>query len=83
MIAFDHMNIMNINPSLVKKLNTSGQISITVQSQGELFHPAESYLLFEGYLLKDTGAVYADGDVVSLINNGVMFLFSNIKYELS
>ena len=65
------------------KLNTPGQISIAVQSQDEFFHPAGSYLLFEGNLVKDAGTAYAGTDVVSLINNGIMFLFSNIKYELS
>ena len=34
--------------------------------------------------MKATGAaVYADADDVSLINNGLLYLFENCKYELS
>ena len=63
--------------------NNSGEIRITVESQDEFFHPHESYLLFEGNLLKAAGGVYANEDVITLTNNAIMYLFSNIKYELS
>jgi hypothetical protein len=31
----------------------------------------------------EDNAAYADADKVTLANNGLMYLFSNIKYELS
>ena len=41
------------------------------------------FLLIEGQLLKDDNTAYADADVISIINNGMMYLFKNIKYQLS
>ena len=64
--------------------NTPGEIRIILESQDEFFHPSNSYLVIEGQLVKSTaGDAYEDDDKVALINNGPMYLFSNIKYELS
>ena len=47
-------------------------------------HPSESYFVFDGKLVKTADdAAYANEDVISLTNNGLMHLFSNIKYQLS
>ena len=47
-------------------------------------HPAESYLVFDGKLLKAADdTVYTDADVITLTNIAMMHLFSNIKYQLS
>ena len=64
-------------------LNNPGEIRINVQTQDIFYHPSESYLIFEGRLAKADGTAYANGDVVTLTNNGLMHLFSNIKYQLS
>ena len=48
-----------------------------------MYHPSESYLLFEGQLVKADGTAYVDDNVVTITNNGMMHLFSNIKYQLS
>ena len=64
-------------------LNTTGEIRIVIESQDEFFHPSQAYFLIEGQLLKGDGGVYGDDDKVALVNNGMMFLFSNIRYELS
>ena len=64
--------------------NTPGEIRIILESQDEFFHPSNSYLVIEGQLVKsEASAAYEDNDKVALINNGPMYLFSNIKYELS
>ena len=63
--------------------NTPGEIRITIESQDEFFHPHNSYLLFTGKLVKTDGTAYEDANMISLTNNGIMFLFSSIKYELS
>jgi len=64
--------------------NTPGEIRITIESQDEFFHPHNNYLLFTSKLVKSTaGAAYDNANMVSLTNNGIMFLFSSIKYELS
>jgi len=39
--------------------------------------------LVEGRLTKADDTAFVDADVITLTNNGIMHLFSNIKYELS
>ena len=66
------------------QLNGAGQISIRIENQDSFFLPRRSWLQIEGKLVKDAaGAVYGDGDNVAIGNNGLMYLFDNIKYELS
>ena len=66
------------------QLNSPGQIVLRVQNQDEFFHPRKSWLQIEGKLVKSVGSTaYADADKVALTNNGLMYLFDNIKYELN
>ena len=60
-----------------------GSIVLTIESQDIYTHPAESFLVIDGQLRKDDDSVYADADVVTLINNGMMYLFSDIRYHLA
>ena len=48
-------------------------------------HPAESFLVIEGELVKkaDDSVYDSDNDVITLINNGIMYLFSDIRYHLA
>jgi len=49
-----------------------------------LTYPSESYLVFDGKLVKNAeDAYYADADVITLTKNAMMHLFSKIKYQLS
>lgn len=61
----------------------SGQITITIENTDDFFHPRHSWLLIEGNLVKkaDDG-VYEATDLISLTNNGIMYLFADIKYSL-
>ena len=66
------------------QLNSAGQIIIRVENQDAFFHPRNSWLQVEGKLVKSAdGSVYGADDKVALTNNGVMYLFDNIKYELN
>ena len=66
-----------------------GSIVITIEAQDIYTHPAESFLVIEGHLRKKARdnnsrvVNYGDADVVSLINNGLMYLFSDIRYHLA
>ena len=60
-----------------------GSIVITIESQDIYTHPAESFLNIEGQLLLDNGNRYIDDDKVALINNGIMYLFSDVRYHLA
>ena len=54
------------------------------ETQGLFTHPGESYLVFDWKLVKaPDDTEYASPDVISLTNNGLMHLVSNIKYQLS
>ena len=63
-----------------------GSIVIVIEAQDIYTHPAESYLIVEGELIKsNTNAVnrYNDDDFATLINNGIMYLFSDVRYHLA
>ena len=65
-------------------LNNPGEIRINIETHDLFTHPSESYLVFDGMLVKNADdAAYENADVISLTNNGLMHLFSNIKYQLS
>ena len=62
-----------------------GSIVITIEAQDIYTHPAESFLIIDGKLIKEAvgpgGAdvPYNDGDNVALLNNGLMYLFFRCK----
>jgi len=65
-------------------LNNPGEIRINIERQDLFTHPSESYFVFDGKLVKAADdAAYENADVISLTNNGLMHLFSNMKYQLS
>ena len=80
--TIDRYEHIEYNPVVGTNLN-SGDIRINIETQDIFTHPCESYLLVEGQLVKNDGTAYADDAVVTLTNNGIMFLFKNIKYQLS
>ena len=75
---FEYFTIVGTNLN-----NSGGDSRITIETQDIFTHPSESYLIIEGQLTKDDDTLYADADVISLTNNGMMYLFKNIKYQLS
>ncbi len=64
-------------------LNNQGEIRIVIENQDEFFLPSQAYLTIEGQLQKADGTAYVDADAITLTNNGLMYLFSNVKYTLS
>ena len=70
------------NPIVGTNLNR-GSIVLTIESQDIYTHPAESFLIVEGQLLKRNNTPYINGDVVTLIKNGLMYLFSDIRFHLA
>ena len=74
------------NPITGTDLNR-GSIVITIESQDIYTHPAESYLIVEGQLIIPPPAAnagpYVNDDKIALINNGIMYLFSDVRYHLA
>ena len=60
-----------------------GSIVLTIESQDIYTHPAESFLVIEGQLLKNDDTVYDNPDHIALINNGMMYLFSDVRFHLA
>ena len=60
-----------------------GSIVITIEAQDIYTHPAESYLIVDGELIKNNNTAYVDADNITLINNGIMYLFSDVRYHLA
>ena len=71
------------NPIAGAPLNR-GSIVLTIESQDIYTHPAESFLIVEGKLVKKAdGGVYDANTLITLINNGIMYLFSDVRYHLA
>ena len=63
------------SPDTGININRSGEeIIIDIQCQDKFFHPSKSSLLFEGQLIKTDDSLYTNDDVVTLINNSIMYL---------
>ena len=61
-----------------------GSIVIVIEAQDIYTHPAESFLIVEGKLVKKAdGSDYANDNAISLINNAIMYLFSDVRYHLA
>ena len=74
---------LEYNPIVGTNLNDGGDITITIELQDVFSHPSESFLLIEGELTKNDDTRYDDPDVVTLTNNGMMYLFKRIRYDLA
>ena len=71
-------------PETGTQYNNPGNITITVQNSANWYHPAKSWLEIEGELvIKDGGTHYEASKLITFENNGVLFLFEQMKYLLS
>ena len=64
------------------QLNNPRSITINVQNSDCFYHPARSSIQFEG-TIESTSEAYTAASLINLANNGIMYLFGNIKYLLS
>ena len=76
------------NPIVGTNLNR-GSIVLTIESQDIYTHPAESFLVIDGRLIKlavgpgGADVPYDEDAEITLINNGMMYLFSDVRYHLA
>ena len=80
--SIDKYEHVEYNPVVGANLN-SGDIRINIETQDIFTHPCESFLLIEGQLLTNNDTLYADANAITITNNGIIYLFKNIKYQLS
>ena len=81
--SIDKYEYFEYFPIVGTTLDNIGDIRINIESQDIFTHPSESFLLIEGRLTKVDGTDYANADNISLTNNAMMYLFRDIRYELS
>ena len=82
--SIDKYEYFEYCPITGTNLDNIGDIRINIESQDIFTHPSESFLLIEGRLTKAAdGTDYANADNISLTNNAMMYLFRDIRYELS
>ena len=82
--SIDRYEEIVYGPVVGTNLNASGQdIRLTIETQDIFTHPSESYLIIEGRLIKADNNSYGRDDPVSITNNGMMYLFKRIRYDLS
>ena len=80
--SIDRYEHIEYNPVVGANLN-SGDIRINIETQDIFTHPCESFLLIEDQLLKNDDTLYANGNAITITNNGIIYIFKNIKYQLS
>jgi len=71
-----------VQPSSQNNLNVGGPIVFQTMHQDSYFLPAESYITIQGRLVKDDNGAY-NNEEVTLVNNAMMYLFSEANYEIS
>ena len=65
-------------------LNGIGEIRFSIDSLSTFVHPCKSYIYVVGQILRaDNDAPFENADNVTLANNGIINLFSQIKYSMS
>ena len=83
--SIDKYEDIEYEPVAGTNLNSFGtDIRLTIETQDIFTHPSESFLIIEGQLVNgDDNNPYADADLITLTNNGIMHLFKRIRYDLS
>jgi hypothetical protein len=71
------------SPQNPAAINSTNSIQIDVDSDDIFIQPSRSFLLVEGVLESSTGTAYIAASKVSLTNNAIPFLFSQIRYLLN
>ena len=68
----------------LESLNGIREIRFTIDALSTFIHPAKSFLYFEGQILReDNNNMFADAQNVTLANDGIMHLFSEMKYSIN
>ena len=92
--SIDEYEYKEYNPIVGTNLNR-GSIVLTIESQDIYTHPAESFLVIDGRLRREAPHPgpnppfpndlysFVDNDTVALINNAMMYLFSDVRYHLA
>src|SRR5271170_5772208 len=87
--SIESKQYVDYTPQSQNNLNTLGApITIEINASDNYILPSDSVLYIKGQLVKGDGTAYNDNDnnnpdEVALVNNAMMFLFSDIRYSIS
>ena len=82
--SIESYQYVTYEPSSQNNLNNrSTPIAIDINADDKYSHPSGSYLYIKGQLVRaDNQQTFAADAEITLVNNAVMYLFSNITYEV-
>ena len=82
--SISSMHLYEYTPQTQANNNTPGQpISIVINNQDFYTLPSKSYICIKGQIRRsNNNTAFAADNEITLINNAMMYLFSNTKYEL-
>ncbi|XP_004209695.1 uncharacterized protein LOC101237247 [Hydra vulgaris] len=78
-----HVSCIQYQSKITNFDNPGTEISITINQEGLFTLPSEAFILIEGRLVKADGTSYVNADAVTLVNNGLTYLFGRAEYQLS
>ena len=67
----------------MESLNGVREIRFNIEALSTFIHPHKSFLYFEGQILKNDDTRFADIENVTLANDGIIHLFSEMKYSIN
>ena len=67
----------------LESLNGIREIRFNVEALSTFVHPHKSFLYFEGQILRNDDVRFTDNDNVTLANDGILHLFSEMKYSIN
>src|SRR5271163_1086006 len=85
--SIESRQYVDYTPQSQNNLNILGTpITIEINASDNYILPSDSVLYIKGQLVKADGTTYNDNvnnpDEVALVNNAMMFLFSEIRYSI-
>ena len=78
-VEYEHIEIRPAD----NNYNAAGEIRIDITNENVFTRPSDSYLLVEGVMDLAAGGNYAAGAEITLVKEGIMYLFSNIRYYIN
>ena len=67
----------------LESLNGIREIRFNIEALSTFIHPHKSFLYFEGQILNTNDGRYTDFENVTLANDGILHLFSEMKYSIN
>ena len=81
--SIESFNYVDYTPQSQSNLDQRGTpIQIDIQASDNYLNPSKSYLVIKGQLVKNNNTPFAADAQISLVNNAMMYLFSEVSYSV-